>query len=655
MPWFAYAVAIGAVAMLVFDRVRARRRDAQFRHLVDESPASVVVFDESTVLYANRRVMAFVGNGDADAVIGRRIDEVLSAETAEMATASFHTIQESGERLSVKDFPVTGRNGAVIRCDLSMVPTEFMGSRAVQCAFNPVDEKHAALLALRETEERFQRFFDELPLPMYRTRLDGTIVHANQALATMLGVVDRAELIGVNASGFYTDPEERARLAAIQVDEGLLENQISALETADGRTIWVRDSSHTVVDDGFEVFEGALADVTREQDFNSELRRRAVQQQTLAEIAHLALREIDAGSVLDDVPARMCDVLDAECVLIAQQQEGQGLVTTSVAYRVDSVRDREQLLRYVQTHLKKIPGGEVPQRLPAESCPGGEEMQGIAIALTGPQETYGVIAAAGRGFAPSDEDEDSLAATAAILGSAVSRSLARVKLDELMRSKDEFVASVSHELRTPLTVVAGVALELEQGWRTLSEEELGEFITLIADQSREMGDLIEDLLVAARADIGKVPLRAETVDLRSCVDQVVASCSLGDRARITVTGNGVPGHADPVRCRQIIRNLITNAIRYGGPHIRVSVVEHGGEALLTVFDDGVGVADADRERIFTAYERGHEAGAGAPGSVGLGLSVSRQLTELMGGSISYRYDGGSFFEVRLPMRIVTAG
>ena len=79
-----------------------------------------------------------------------------------------------------------------------------------------------------------------------------------------------------------------------------------------------------------------------------------------------------------------------------------------------------------------------------------------------------------------------------------------------------------------------------------------------------------------------------------------------------------------------------------------------GEALISVFDDGTGVADEARDRIFTAYERGHEAGAGVPGSVGLGLTVSRQLTELMAGSISYRYDGGSYFEVRLPLLTATA-
>jgi signal transduction histidine kinase len=221
-------------------------------------------------------------------------------------------------------------------------------------------------------------------------------------------------------------------------------------------------------------------------------------------------------------------------------------------------------------------------------------------------------------------------------------------MDQLMRSKDEFIASVSHELRTPLTVVAGLSFELEQKWQTFSDSELGEFIALISSESREMADLIEDLLVAARADIGKVPVYLEDIDLRSCIDQVVDACALADRARIQTSGDGVLGCVDPVRYRQVIRNLITNAIRYGGPRIWVTVGAVEDEAVVSVSDDGAGIAAADREKVFAAYERAHQS-QHVPGSVGLGLTVSRKLTELMGGSISYRYEGGSNFELRFPL------
>ena len=169
-----------------------------------------------------------------------------------------------------------------------------------------------------------------------------------------------------------------------------------------------------------------------------------------------------------------------------------------------------------------------------------------------------------------------------------------------------------------------------------------------------MGDLIEDLLVAARADIGKVPIYPELTDLRACAEQVVASCNLADRARISVEGASTIANVDPVRCRQIMRNLITNAIRYGGPSIRVGLHSDGEEAVLSVYDDGAGIPDEDRSKIFAAYERGHTA-EGVPGSVGLGLTVSQKLTELMNGSISYRFDSGSHFEVRLPVQASIGG
>ena len=86
------------------------------------------------------------------------------------------------------------------------------------------------------------------------------------------------------------------------------------------------------------------------------------------------------------------------------------------------------------------------------------------------------------------------------------------RLEELVRSKDQFIASVSHELRTPLTVVAGMADELSAGWNEFGDGEINELLGLMVEQSRDMTDLIEDLLVAARADIGKVAVSIEEVE-----------------------------------------------------------------------------------------------------------------------------------------------
>ena len=105
--------------------------------------------------------------------------------------------------------------------------------------------------------------------------------------------------------------------------------------------------------------------------------------------------------------------------------------------------------------------------------------------------------------------------------------------------------------------------------------------------------------------------------------------------------------ADSLRVRQIIRNLAVNAGRYGGDRQRAIIYERGGEAVFEMYDSGAPIPDDARERIFQPYGRAHDS-AGTTASVGLGLSVSRQLAGLMGGSLEYLYDGGSVFRLTLP-------
>ncbi len=225
------------------------------------------------------------------------------------------------------------------------------------------------------------------------------------------------------------------------------------------------------------------------------------------------------------------------------------------------------------------------------------------------------------------------------------------QLEELVRSKDEFVASVSHELRTPLTAVAGLADELRQAPDAYSESETREFIRLIAEQSHELAGIVEDLLVAGRAEMGMQSLEIQEFDILTQAREVVANAGRSG-VRAEVKGpegiDLVVATGDPLRVRQILRNLLTNAARYGGERVTVEAGAAAGAAWIAVSDNGDGVPDTDAERIFDSYERSANA-VQQPKSVGLGLSVSRKLARLMGGDIVYsRQDGWTRFELKLP-------
>ncbi len=223
------------------------------------------------------------------------------------------------------------------------------------------------------------------------------------------------------------------------------------------------------------------------------------------------------------------------------------------------------------------------------------------------------------------------------------------RMEELIRVKDEFLATVSHELRTPLSAVVASAALLEEGWRDNTYDETAELLGFITRESQELAHIIEDLLVGARADSGRLVVAPETVHVESEVDAVlwVARRPLEGHS-VTVDVGDLKVWADAVRLRQILRNLLTNAGRYGGDVVEIRGRSAGGTARIEVIDDGPGIQEGEWEAIFEPYH-GMIADRGLPGSVGLGLTVSRQLARLMGGDLVYHHgEEGSVFTLTLP-------
>ncbi len=236
--------------------------------------------------------------------------------------------------------------------------------------------------------------------------------------------------------------------------------------------------------------------------------------------------------------------------------------------------------------------------------------------------------------------------------STVSRDITEQKQvesrqEDVIRSKDEFIASVSHELRTPLTAVRGFAEILREPRQDLTDDERREMIEAIASEATDVSDIVEDLLVAARSDIDQLTIAARPVDLAQVTNETVDRIRWSDHSlRIEVEPIAV--RADPLRLRQVLRNIMVNAVRYGGRQVTIRTRRLGAMAVVEVADDGPGIPSDLREKIFAPYERAHDH-AGLAGSVGLGLSVSRRLARLMGGDVTYDHrNGWSLFQLQLP-------
>jgi len=212
-------------------------------------------------------------------------------------------------------------------------------------------------------------------------------------------------------------------------------------------------------------------------------------------------------------------------------------------------------------------------------------------------------------------------------------TVARQRLEATLESQNRFIASISHELRTPLTAVLGFSHELRNESSFHGEAELDEFRELIEHHAIEMSHIIEDLLVWSRSDIGEVTINFEPFDIGRIVERTLRSLP-GSPASLVDGYPRVDVVADPVRVRQILRNLVTNAFRYGGDDIFVQVIDADDNVRVEVHDSGPEIAPDKARSIFLPYQRLDGEQKTMPSSIGLGLAISRVLAELQDGSLT---------------------
>ena len=233
------------------------------------------------------------------------------------------------------------------------------------------------------------------------------------------------------------------------------------------------------------------------------------------------------------------------------------------------------------------------------------------------------------------------------------------ELERASQAKDRFLASMSHELRTPLNGIIGFAEFLSDGKPGSLNAKQKEYLGDILQSGRHLLHLINDMLDLVKIRAGKVDLRCETFPLRETIEEVSSGMQpIAERRNIALTVEVAPGLArvslDRQRLRQILYNLISNAVKFTGDggHVHVTAAPLTEDRFqLVVADDGIGIKAEDLGRLFMEFEQ-LETGIGRRfGGTGLGLALTRTLVDLHGGTIAVESEvgKGSRFIVELPV------
>lgn len=227
---------------------------------------------------------------------------------------------------------------------------------------------------------------------------------------------------------------------------------------------------------------------------------------------------------------------------------------------------------------------------------------------------------------------------------------------EIDQMKTDFVSAVSHELRTPLTSIKGFAVTL-RGKPDIEPELRTRFLNIIAEEADRLGTLVEELLILARIESGRMVMGQEPVDMGALIHSVFEAFQPEADKRSISLEKAVPVElgkplGDREKIRIIVANLVENAVKFTPPGgtVRVKATQDGNELILAVSDTGIGIPKADQQRIFERFYRVHRPGHTEPGT-GLGLFIVREMVLLHGGHIevSSAANEGSVFTVYLPL------
>ena len=637
------------VANRVENAVRRRRnaRQASVTYesrdaLLDEASVPVLlVGDDGRVVHATGGAATYLGYGDAQAMIGERVESFVHPADRERAMLGLYDVLEDGTSTAEVELRLLTADGEVRHAAVTTSPAYYDGELVAQTVARDVTDRHDPVRALTRRGAVLPAALDGLEDLLFVADAEWRVQFGNEHLRALLGY-DEATVRSLDPTSLFPATDRDAAVSALETaldgDAVTFETRVS---TATGGPIDCEFRLRPVENDDGDV----VGVVGVGQDVGERMRRERALRTLNTVGSDLKTRETPTEAS-DRTVAAATEVLDMEFCGVSLLEDDDYLDIVAASDELEetwtmrmSVDEGVAGLTYRTGESFRVDDLDAFE----EADPKGAFQSVISV----PVGEYGVFQAVAD--APSAFDDTDLE-LAELLAGHLATALSRIDRVAQLREQNErlsaFANVVSHDLRNPLTLMQA---ELEMA----EERGAPEDFERVRDAITRMDALIDDLLTLARAGEGAAAL--EPVNVATAVTEAWAPVS---STSASVSVGGVPTvDADPSRFRQLLENLFRNAVEHGSTSNQTQsgdVVEHAGEdvsvtvgaleddAGFFVADDGPGIPPEERERVF---ESGYTTAADG---TGFGLRIVADVADAHGWTVSVTEsaDGGARFEVR---------
>ena len=627
-------------------RAALRASEIRFRRLFEAAQDGILLLDPISrkITDANPFMERLLGY-TREEFLGKELWQIGLLEDEQSSHAAFRELQDRGQ-IRYDDLPLQTKDGRAVEVEFVSNLYDEGGRQVIQCNIRDITERKQAEAELRQSEERFRRLLDTLPVGAYTCDAEGLITYFNERAVEAWGrtpkLNDPVERFCGSYRLYTSDgaqiPHSECWMALALKENKVYEGREIVIECPDGSRLTVLAHVNPFYNEAGKLL-GAVNIVV---DITDRKQAEAVKAQMAAivESSDDAIVSKDLNGIITSWNK------GAQKLFGYTAEEVIGKSTTIII-----PPDRENEESYILDHIRR--GEVVDHYETVRRRKDGSEID-ISLTVSPVRDNSGKVVGASK-IARDISDRKRIEIEREEL--LRRESAARVEAEQTSRLKDEFLATVSHELRSPLNSILGWSRMLSED--RLDKEKTARAFEIIHRNAHAQNQLIGDLLEVSRIITGKLNLDVSEVELIPIINaaiDVVRPAAEAKNIRLISTLDPAAGpvSVDAGRLQQVVWNLLSNAVKFtpGGGQVAISLEREATRIKLIVSDTGEGIEPEFLPFVFDRFRQFEGDTRRAHGGLGLGLAIVRHLVELHGGTVGAASPGkgrGATFTMMLPL------